>query len=149
LTEVQELIQHGAERGIEISEFHATCFLQARGILAVNPKDDVANKVVKAYTKMLQTGQIMDTFAIFFLPEVPQTEAEHEANREYARAVLARIEIPNYEVTAKCRLAKVYRPETPGKNNGRLEGIDNFKKRTGLSDAAILEMSVEQLATYA
>jgi hypothetical protein len=108
--------------------------------------------VVKNFEQHLATGVRVESFAEFLLPERPQTEEERTENHEANRKTLAwhnRNGIINHEVTAKCRKAGVYRWETPGIDNGRWEGIHNFKLRTGLSDEAILAMSTAELSKFA
>jgi len=65
----QELIATCAERGVELDELNASFVLLAEKILARDPKNESATKVMQNFAQLLKTGKTQWSFAVFDLKD--------------------------------------------------------------------------------
>jgi hypothetical protein len=68
---VQAVIEFASDRGIDVDEFEAQAFLQAKRILERNPDDAIAREVVENFNTHLTTGKQVCSFSAFLLGEAP------------------------------------------------------------------------------
>ncbi len=145
MTETDELIAEGTKRGVTITKEECRDFIYARELLATDKTHEAALATVSRFAVLLSTGKRIQSFVAFSLNR-PYSEEDRQEDREAnARTLAYYARHPvNHEAVARLQHLKLFRPAGPG----RTEGVNGFKRRTGLTDEQILEMPEADLKTY-
>jgi hypothetical protein len=147
--DVIEIVRQARALGRELQEDEAELFLLVKELLQREPDNKAARKVAERFQRFLLTGEWLETFATFMIPN-PQSpellERGARASVEYAkRAMSIWGDLPQLRIVEKCIDAGVFWPTGPGKT----EGWRGFAKRTDLTAAQVERMSDEELRKFA